>query len=79
MLGRSGAEGARDTGDVLEQGSSASRANVGRNPPGPGGSKFRGDEYYRPEDVPYSVAAEGYVPPESVVEPARETEFYERR
>ncbi|EOO01597.1 hypothetical protein UCRPA7_2890 [Phaeoacremonium minimum UCRPA7] len=79
VLGRGGVEAGRESGDILEQGSSASRANVGRNPPGPGGSKFKGSEYYQPEDVPDSIAAEGYVPPESVVEPSRETEFYERR
>lgn len=61
---------------TLEQGVEASKANVGRNPPGVGGAKYRGDDYYRPESVPDSVAAEGYIPPESVTQSSRETEGY---
>ncbi|KAL1862966.1 hypothetical protein VTK73DRAFT_6577 [Phialemonium thermophilum] len=62
--------------DPLSQGAEAARANVGSNPPGPGGSKFRGADYYTPEDVPDSVAAEGYIPPESVTQSSREAEQY---
>ncbi|KAG7148553.1 hypothetical protein HYQ46_002602 [Verticillium longisporum] len=62
--------------DPLLQGEDASITNVGRNPPGPGGSKFKGEGYYKPESVPGSIAAEGNVPPASVTEASRETEGY---
>ncbi|KAF3356159.1 hypothetical protein VdG1_06487 [Verticillium dahliae VDG1] len=62
--------------DPLLQGEDASITNVGRNPPGPGGSKFKGEDYYKPESVPGSIAAEGNVPPASVTEASRETEGY---
>jgi len=60
--------------DLLKQGIDASRNNVGREPPGPGGSQFKGEDYYRPEDVPDSIAAEGYLPPDSVTQSSREAE-----
>ncbi|KJZ77138.1 hypothetical protein HIM_03459 [Hirsutella minnesotensis 3608] len=60
--------------DVATQGRQASRANVGSNPPGPGGSAFKGENYYTPETVPDSIAAEGWVAPESVTQASRETE-----
>ncbi|KAF4493784.1 hypothetical protein FAGAP_10081 [Fusarium agapanthi] len=49
-------------------------ANVGRNPPGPGGSQFKGEDYYQPESVPDSISAEGNIAPESVIESSREAE-----
>ncbi|KAM0255335.1 hypothetical protein ACHAQJ_005852 [Trichoderma viride] len=60
--------------DIASQGEVASRANVGRNPPGPGGSQFKGSEYYTPESVPDSTSAEGWITPESVTQASREAE-----
>lgn len=77
-LGRADIVGAgkeRRGNDILDQGASAARNNVGSNPPGPGGSQFKGEDYYRPESVPDSVSAEGYVPPESVTQASKETEL----
>lgn len=77
-LGRSDIVGAgkeRKGNDILDQGASAATNNVGRNPSGPGGSKYKGEDYYRPESVPDSISAEGYVPPESVTQASKETEF----
>ncbi|QGI81455.1 hypothetical protein CEK25_008184 [Fusarium fujikuroi] len=44
--------------DLASKGQEAQRANVGRNPPGPGGSQFKGEDYYQPESVPDSISAE---------------------
>lgn len=77
-LGRSDIAGAgkeRKGNDILDQGASAARNNVGSSPPGPGGAQFKGEEYYRPGSVPDSISAEGYVPPESVTQPSKETEL----
>lgn len=63
-------------GDILGEGQAASVANVGKNPPGPGGSHFKGSDYYTPESVPDSIAAEGRIAPESVTQASRETEGY---
>ncbi|KAF4343715.1 hypothetical protein FBEOM_2302 [Fusarium beomiforme] len=60
--------------DLASKGQEAQRANVGRNPPGPGGSQFKGEDYYQPESVPDSISAEGNVPPESVIQSSREAE-----
>jgi hypothetical protein len=65
--------------DIATQGKIASKANVGSNPQGPGGSKFKGSEYYTPESVPDSISAEGWIAPESVTEASRETEGYSER
>lgn len=65
----------RKGNEILDQGVSATRNNVGSNPPGPGGSQFKGEDYYRPESVPDSISAEGYVPPESVTQASRESEL----
>ncbi|KAH8808271.1 hypothetical protein F5884DRAFT_362609 [Xylogone sp. PMI_703] len=62
--------------DLPTQGQRASQANVGRDPPGPGGSAFKGDDYYRPDPVPDSTSAEGYIAPESTTEPSRESQQY---
>lgn len=77
-LGRADIVGAgkeRKGNDILDQGASAAKSNVGSNPPGPGGSQYKGQDYYRPESVPDSISAEGYVPPESVTQASRETEL----
>ncbi|KAL0569222.1 hypothetical protein V5O48_012748 [Marasmius crinis-equi] len=55
-------------GGIAAEGKEASIHNVGTDPPGPGGSQFPGDKYYRPEDVPDSISAEGHVAPESVTQ-----------
>nr|WNZ75410.1 hypothetical protein [Trichoderma harzianum] len=68
-----------NSGDIAAQGQAASRANVGRNPPGVGGSKYKGSDYYTPESVPDSISAEGWIAPESVTQASRETEGYTSR
>ncbi|KAH7244757.1 hypothetical protein B0J15DRAFT_552372 [Fusarium solani] len=60
--------------DIASQGQEAARANVGRNPPGPGGSQFKGEDYYQPESVPDSISAEGWVAPDSVTQASKESE-----
>lgn len=70
-----GAESA--SSDPLAQGEDASIANVGRNPPGVGGSQFQGENYYTPESVPDSISAEGNIAPASVTQASRETEGYQ--
>jgi hypothetical protein len=65
-------------GDIASQGKAAELNNVGRNPPGVGGSQFKGENYYTPEDVPDSTAALGEVPPASVTQASRESEGYGR-
>lgn len=60
--------------DIATKGQAASLANVGSNPSGPGGSKFKGENYYQPESVPGSISAEGYEAPASVTEASREAE-----
>ena len=62
--------------DLLDQGEDASRANVGRRGAGVGGGKFKGEDYYDPEEVPDSISAEGYIPPPSVTQASKETEGY---
>ncbi|KAH8656478.1 hypothetical protein BGZ61DRAFT_540930 [Ilyonectria robusta] len=69
--------GLGSAGDIATQGKQASRANVGSNPPGPGGAKFKGENYYTPESVPDSISAEGWVAPESITEASREAERLE--
>lgn len=72
-------EGLGGVNDIATQGKQASQANVGKKPPGPGGSQFKGDNYYTPESVPDSISAEGWVAPESVTESSKETEGYSER
>ena len=55
---------------ILQEGIEASKHNVGKNPPGPGGQKYPGSDYYTPD--PDKIAAQNEVPPESVVEAAAE-------
>lgn len=68
-----GAGKERKGNDILDQGASAARNNVGSNPPGPGGEKFRGADYYTPN--PDIMSAEGNVPPESVTQASKESEL----
>lgn len=70
-----GAGKERKGNDILDQGVSAARNNVGANPPQPGGSQFKGGDYYRPESVPDSISAEGNIAPESVTQASRESEL----
>ncbi|CAM1500492.1 Fc.00g096540.m01.CDS01 [Cosmosporella sp. VM-42] len=69
-------QGLGSADDIATQGQEASRANVGRNPPGPGGSQFKGEDYYTPESVPDSISAEGNIAPGSVTEASKESENY---
>ncbi|PHH91781.1 hypothetical protein CDD83_10349 [Cordyceps sp. RAO-2017] len=69
-------EGLGGVDDIATRGKEASRVNVGRAPPGPGGSAHRGDKYYAPESVPDSIAAEGWLPPQSVTAASGESEGY---
>lgn len=57
---------------VLQEGQDAAAHNVGKNPPGPGGEKYRGSDYYTPETVPDSIATQNEVPPDSVIQSAAE-------
>ncbi|KAF4966117.1 hypothetical protein FSARC_6168 [Fusarium sarcochroum] len=66
--------GGYNDNDVASKGQDAQRTNVGRNPPGPGGSQFKGEDYYQPESVPDSISAEGNIAPDSVIEASREAE-----
>jgi len=76
-IGRSETETKEHRGqDALAQGLDAKEANVGRNPPGVGGGSFKGEDYYTPEDVPDSIATEGNVPPDSVIQASKESEGY---
>jgi hypothetical protein len=56
--------------DIADKGQEAMRTNVGRNPPGPGGSQFKGADYTE-DSVPDPNSAQGYVAPESAIETAR--------
>ncbi|KAJ8083435.1 hypothetical protein PM082_009309 [Marasmius tenuissimus] len=62
---------------IAAEGNEASIHNVGRNPPGPGGSQYKGADYCRSEVVPDSIAAEGNIPPSSITQASRETEGYD--
>ncbi|TLS23163.1 uncharacterized protein PpBr36_06752 [Pyricularia pennisetigena] len=61
-----------DSNDPLKQGLEASLNNVGSNPPGPGGSQFKGTHSSNPRDVPGRLDAEGLAPPSSVTEVSEE-------
>lgn len=63
-------------GNIANDGLNATRQNVGRYPPGPGGSKFKGEDYFTPESVEGSIAAEGHEAPGSVTQASKETENY---
>ena len=66
---------AADSSDVAEFGRQAAQDNLPRNATGPGGSQFKGSDYYTPESVPDSISAEGNIPPDSVTQSSREAEF----
>ncbi|KAH6866196.1 hypothetical protein B0T10DRAFT_468080 [Thelonectria olida] len=70
----SATEGLGSGRNIMREGQEATRANVGANPPGPGGSTFKGDDYYVPKGVPDITSAEGLIPPESVTQSSREAE-----
>lgn len=63
--------------DPLSAGKDAVQTNVqsGNQEGGPR-AQFKGNEYFKPESVPGSIAAEGYEAPESVVQASRESEGY---
>ncbi|PHH61402.1 hypothetical protein CDD81_427 [Ophiocordyceps australis] len=69
-------QGLGSLNDSATEGQQASRANVGSRPPGPGGSAFKGSDYYTPESVPDSISAEGNIAPGSVTQASREAEGY---
>lgn len=71
-------DGLGSVNDIATRGQDASEANVGRNPPGPGGQKWKGENYYEPESVPGSISAEGNEAPASVIEASREAEHPEK-
>lgn len=54
---------------MLGEGMDASRHNVGKNPPGVGGEKYAGADYYTPEPRE-NQAAQNEVPPPSAIETA---------
>jgi hypothetical protein len=56
--------------DLATKGQEAVRNNVGRNPPGPGGSQFKGADYTE-DSVPDARSAQGYIAPDSAIETAR--------
>ncbi|KAJ3485396.1 hypothetical protein NLG97_g6825 [Lecanicillium saksenae] len=58
--------------DIATRGQKAQISNVGTNPPGSGGSVYKG-KHYDPDSVPDPNSAEGYIAPESAVEASRET------
>lgn len=62
--------------DPLRQGREAVAANVEGARHQPRKDQFKGSDYYTPESVPGSIAAEGYEAPESVVQASRESERY---
>ncbi|KAI0180120.1 hypothetical protein GGR52DRAFT_568879 [Hypoxylon sp. FL1284] len=64
-------------GDVMAQGREAVAANVAGTARNKAREQFKGSDYYTPESVPGSIAAEGYEAPESVVQSSREAERYE--
>ncbi|KAI1467100.1 uncharacterized protein F4812DRAFT_459946 [Daldinia caldariorum] len=62
--------------DKWDEGKEAKLANIADKKPVPIKDHVKGSEYYTPEDVPGSIAAEGYEPPESVVQSSRDAEKY---
>ncbi|KAM0352366.1 hypothetical protein ACHAPU_002031 [Fusarium lateritium] len=64
--------GGDNDNDVV--GASFVNPNLGRNPPAPGGSQFKGANYEDAEFVPDSGSAEGNVQPESAIETSREAQ-----
>jgi len=64
----------QDTGtpkDISEAGKDASESNIG-NRQTKGGSQFKGEDYYDPNSVPDSIASQGNLPPDSIIEASKE-------
>lgn len=62
---------------VMPEGKEAVQSNIEGTKRNPRKEHFKGSDYYTPESVPGSISAEGYEPPESVVQSSREAERYE--
>lgn len=60
--------------DLASEGKEAARANATLAEQAGGKTQFKGADYYRPESVPDSISAEGYIPPTSVTQASREAE-----
>jgi hypothetical protein len=60
--------------DLATEGKEAARANAALAEQAGGKTQFKGSDYYRPESVPDSISAEGYIPPASVTQASREAE-----
>ena len=58
--------------DIASRGQEAQRANVGKNPPGPGGDKYPEATHDSSVKVNDPMSAEGYIAPESAVEMSEE-------
>ena len=52
--------------EAYDQGADATRSNVGRNPPGVGGSEHPGSKYEDPESVSDMKAEQGNIPGENI-------------
>ncbi|KAI1484036.1 hypothetical protein F4774DRAFT_5899 [Daldinia eschscholtzii] len=63
--------------DVFNEGREAVQSNIEGTKRNPRKDHVKGSNYYTPESVPGSISAEGYEPPESVVQSSREAERYE--
>ncbi|KAI1104645.1 hypothetical protein F4804DRAFT_179098 [Jackrogersella minutella] len=68
--------GRRNGNDVMPEGKEAVQANIEGTKRNPRKDHFKGSDYYTPESVPGSISAEGYEPPESVIQGSREAERY---
>ncbi|KAL1901096.1 hypothetical protein Sste5346_002163 [Sporothrix stenoceras] len=62
---------AAQSGDLAEFGRAAAQDNA----PSTGRTQFKGSEYYTPESVQDSISAEGNLPPGSVTQTSRKSEF----
>ncbi|KAF7560494.1 hypothetical protein G7046_g3653 [Stylonectria norvegica] len=71
------ADGLGRGGDIARDGQEASQVNTGKDSLRRSGAQFKGEDYYSPESVPDSIAAENLLPPGSVTQASRETEGYE--
>ncbi|KAI1376776.1 hypothetical protein F4677DRAFT_417950 [Hypoxylon crocopeplum] len=62
--------------DVMPEGREAVQSNIEDTKRNPRKDHLKGSDYYHPESVPGSIAAEGYEPPGSVVQSSREAEQF---
>lgn len=60
--------------DALAEGREAVQSNLHSEGQPRRKAQFKGEDYYTPESVPDSISAEGYVPPESIIQASREAE-----